>query len=110
MESVTKEEKDYARSLKMNELKVVWNVIIRGKADLMFDLIRQNFAMAWMMLTLVENFCRADGGIGIMLFDQGHRFRLDAVYGIQIIILLTGAGLDFLFKKCREWFFSLFST
>jgi NitT/TauT family transport system permease protein len=87
----------------MNEFKVVWNVIIRGKADLMLDLIRQNFAMAWMLLTLVENFCRADGGVGIMLYDLGHRFRYDAVYGIQILILLTGAGSDFLLRKCREW-------
>ena len=105
VESVTKEEKDYARSLKMNEWKVVWHVIIRGKFDQMFELIRQNFAMAWMLLTLVENFCRADGGVGIILYDLGHRFKLDAVYGVQILILFTGAGCDYFLRKCRSWLF-----
>jgi|ERR1035437_40091 NitT/TauT family transport system permease protein len=93
--SVKKEELDYARTMRMGEWRVTYEVIILGKIDQMLELIRQNFAMAWLMLVFVENICRADGGIGIVLFDQSKHFRLESVYAIQIIVLCTGMILDF---------------
>lgn len=67
----------------------------------MFELARQNFAIAWMMLAMVENICRADGGIGIVLYDQNKHFHLDAVYAIQIMVLVLGMFFDWLFVKVR---------
>ena len=34
------------RTLRMSEWQVVWEVIILGKIDLVFEIIRQNFAIA----------------------------------------------------------------
>lgn len=91
---VKKDELDYARTLKMNEWESVWQVIVLGKADQFLEMIRHNFAMAWMLLAMVENLCRADGGIGVVISDQNKHFNMDAVYAIQITILLMGIFLD----------------
>lgn len=94
---VRKEEYDYARTLKINHWRSFLEVTILGKSDLFMEAIRQNFAIAWMMLPMVENLCRADGGIGVVLTDQNKYFHLDGVYAIQIIVLLIGIGLDWFF-------------
>jgi NitT/TauT family transport system permease protein len=101
---VKKEELDYARSLKMNEWKAVWEVIILGKADQFLEAIKQNFAIAWMMLAMVENLCRAEGGIGVILFQENKQFHLDAVYSIQILVLFVGIGLDWTLGWIRRVF------
>lgn len=103
--SIKKNELDYARTLKMNEWEVVKEVIIFGKAHEMFEIIRQNFAIAWMMLAMVESLCRSDGGIGVILSDQNKHFNFDSVYAIQIIILIVGILMDFILKKLKEWIF-----
>lgn len=102
---VKKDELDYARTLRMSEWKAVWAVIIRGKIDMMFEVIRQNFAIAWMMLAMAESLCRSEGGIGILLTDTDKHFHLDEVFGIQLVVLSVGMLFDFLLKKIKEWFF-----
>jgi NitT/TauT family transport system permease protein len=101
---VKKTELDYARTLKLNEWEAVWEVIILGKADQFLEAIKQNFAIAWIMLAMVENLCRAEGGIGVMLTQENKQFHLDAVYAIQIVILIVGIGLDWLLGFIREFF------
>lgn len=100
-----KEELDYARTLRMNEFKVVWEVIIKGKLDAMFEVIRQNFAIAWMMLASCESLCRSEGGIGILLSDTDKHFKLDQVFAIQIVVLCLGIFFDYLFKLLKGWLF-----
>lgn len=97
VEGVTKNEYNHARTLGMNEWKVVWQVIIRGKLDSVFDIIRQNFAIAWMMVTMVEGISRADGGVGTMLLNQNKHLHLDAVFAIQLMVLVMGITQDYLF-------------
>lgn len=101
---VKKEELDYARTLKMNPWQSVWEVIILGKADQFLESIKQNFAIAWMMLAMVENLCRAEGGIGVMLFQENKQFHLDAVYAIQIMVLFVGIALDWTLGFIRRVF------
>lgn len=91
---IKKDELDYARTLKMNEWETVWEIIILGKADQFLEAIKQNFAIAWIMLAMVENLCRAEGGIGVILFQENKQFRMDSVYAIQIIVLVLGIFLD----------------
>ncbi len=96
MNSVTKNEINHARTLGFSEWKVVWEVIILGKLDQFFDVIRQNFAMAWILVTFVEGLVRSDGGVGTMLLNQNKHLRLDAVFAIQITILLVGVLQDYI--------------
>jgi len=93
--SIPKEEFDLARTLGMGEWRVVWEVIVLGQFDKAFDVLRQNAAIGWMMLTMVEGIVRSEGGVGTVLLDQNHHFRLAAVFAIQLTILLLGLLQDY---------------
>ncbi len=93
--SVEKEHFDLARTLGMGEWRTTLEVVVFGQTDKAFDQLRQNAAMGWMLLTMVEGLSRGGGGIGTLLLDNNKHFHLDAVFAIQITILLLGLGQDF---------------
>jgi len=92
---IPREKFDYARSLRMSEWQVVWEVVVLGTADQAIEVLRQNAAMGWMMLTMVESISRSEGGIGAMLLNQNKHFHLAEVFAIQILILLVGMIQDY---------------
>jgi len=102
---VTKNEFNHARTLGMTEWHIVWEVIIRGRLDKAFEIMRQNFAIAWMMLTMVEGISRTEGGIGTMLLNQNKHFRLDSVFAIQIVIFILGMSMDYFFGLVKDFLF-----
>jgi NitT/TauT family transport system permease protein len=93
--SIPKEMFSLARTLKMGEWRVVWEVIVLGQIDKVFDVLRQNAAIGWMMLTMVEGIVRSEGGVGTVLLDENHHFRLAAVFAIQLTILGLGLLQDY---------------
>lgn len=100
--SIPREKFIHARTLRMSEWQVVWEVIILGKFDQVFEVLRQNFAISWMMLTMVEGLSRSDGGIGALLLNQNKGFHLDAVFAIQLVILFVGIFQDYLFGIVKD--------
>lgn len=94
--SIPAEEFKHARSLRMSEWRVVWEVVILARMDTVFELVRQNFAISWMMLTMVEGISRSEGGIGTLLLNQNKHLHLDAVFAIQFIILFVGIAQDYI--------------
>lgn len=92
--SIPKGELDHARTLRMSEWRVVWEVVVLGTADKALEVLRQNAAIGWMMLTLVEGVVRSEGGVGAMLLNNVKYFKLPEVYAIQIAILLVGLLQD----------------
>lgn len=105
IESIPKYEFYHARTLRMSEWQVVWEVIILGRLDLVVEVIRQNFAISWMMLTLVEGIVRAEGGIGVLLLNNNKLLRLADVFAIQLVILLMGIFLDYAIGLVRQLLF-----
>jgi NitT/TauT family transport system permease protein len=93
---------DYARTLRMNEWQVVWEVVILGTADRAFEVLRQNAAIGWMMLTMVEGISRSEGGIGAILLNQSKHFKLAEVFAIQIVILIVGLFQDYVIGVIRR--------
>ena len=93
--SIPKEKFDYARTLRMSEWRVVWEVVIRGSRDQAIDMMRQNAAMGWMMLTMVEALVRSEGGIGTLLLNENKHFKLDGVFALLLVVLVTGLFIDF---------------
>jgi NitT/TauT family transport system permease protein len=102
---IPKEKFDLARTLRMGEWRVLWEVIVLGRADAAFDAMRQNAAMGWMMLTMVEGISRSEGGIGALLLNQNKHFRLEAVFAIQIAILLIGLFQDYALGLAKKFLF-----
>lgn len=104
LDSIPKVYFDLARTLRMNELQVVWEVIILGQIDKVFDVLRQNAAISWMMLSMVEGMSRSEGGIGALLLNQNKHFHLAAVMAIQIMILMVGLGQDYAIGLIKSMF------
>jgi NitT/TauT family transport system permease protein len=72
----------------------VWEVVVLGTFDKAIEALRQNAAIGWMMLTMVEGIARSEGGVGAMLLNQNKHFHLAEVFATQIVILLVGVGQD----------------
>jgi NitT/TauT family transport system permease protein len=102
--SIPKEKFDLARTLRMSEWRVVYEVVVLGQADKAFEVLRQNAAMGWMMLTMVEGISRSEGGVGAMLLNQNKHFHLSAVFAIQLTILVLGLGQDYAIGLLRNIF------
>lgn len=92
---------DYARTLKMSRLQIMWHVVIRGTADQMLESLRQNAAIGWMMITAVEGIVKS-GGIGDVLYNSYKHFDRGEVLGIIGVILLIGIIQDYALKKLQE--------
>src|SRR6185295_17765064 len=95
VQEIPREKFDYARTLRMGEWRVVWEVVVLGTADQALEVLRQNAAIGWMMLTMVEGISRSEGGVGALLLNQDKHFRLPQVFAIQITILVLGLFQDY---------------
>jgi NitT/TauT family transport system permease protein len=93
--AIPKGKFDHARTLKMGEWRVVWEVVVLGTIDQAIEVLRQNAAIGWMMLTMVEGISRAEGGVGAMLLNQNKHFHLPAVFAVQLLILSVGLLQDY---------------
>jgi NitT/TauT family transport system permease protein len=102
--AIPKAEFDHARTLQMKEWRVVWEVVVLGTADKAFEVLRQNAAIGWMMLTMVEGIVRSEGGVGAMLLAESKHFQIPAVFAIQITIMLVGLLQDFAIGMMRKMF------
>jgi NitT/TauT family transport system permease protein len=100
--AIPKEDFDHARTLRMSEWRVVWEVVVLGTADKAFEVLRQNAAMGWMMLTMVEGIVRSEGGVGSMLLSESKHFLLPEVFAIQIVILVVGMIQDYVIGIARR--------
>lgn len=101
LNGIPKEKFDLARTLKMNEWQVLWEVQILGTADIMFDAVRQNAAIGWMMLAMVEGLWKSEGGVGAVMEIQSHHFDLSSVFAIQLVILCLGLAQDWIIGKVK---------
>lgn len=84
----------------MGPWRVVWEVIVLGKMHVALAILRQNAAMGWGMLTLVEGLRYSDGGIGALLLSDRKFFRYDAVFAVLVLVLVVGLLQD----RALVWF------
>ncbi len=92
---VPRGELDHMRVLGASEGRIVYEVIIRGTLDKAMEVMRQNIAMGWSMITMIEGISRAEGGLGAMILNQNKHFHLDEVYAVLFVILGVGLALDY---------------
>jgi NitT/TauT family transport system permease protein len=102
LNGIPRERFDLARTLGMSEWEVVWEVVVLAQVDKVLDVVRQNAAIGWMMLTMVEGMSRSEGGVGALLLNQNKHFHLAAVLAIQVTILLLGLGQDYAIGAVRR--------
>jgi NitT/TauT family transport system permease protein len=92
---------EHCKTLGMRHWRISYEVVVLGKADVFLDLVRQNAAVGWTLLAMVEGLTRSQGGIGALLLNQNRYFQLSGVFAIQLTILLYGLGQDYLLAGLR---------
>jgi NitT/TauT family transport system permease protein len=92
---IPRDQFDHLRVLGASEVRIVWEVVVRGTLDKALDVTRQNLAIGWAMITMVEGISRAEGGVGALILNQNKHFHLAEVYAILIVILVLGLLLDY---------------
>ncbi len=93
---------DDARTLRMSEWEVLWYSVVRGTLDQALQAIRDNAAMGFAMLTMVEGVIRSEGGLGVLLLSQEKYMSFPAVYAIVATVLVLGLLQDFALGVLRE--------
>jgi NitT/TauT family transport system permease protein len=105
IKDIPQEEFDHARTLGCNRWECLWEVVIKGRIDYVFELVRQNLAIVWMMLVTVESILVAAGGLGFLIKNSDKLGDAGRVIALQMIIVLVGLTLDFVITKLRKLIF-----
>ena len=106
IKDIPREEFDHARSLGCNRWEVLWEVVMKGRIDYVFELVRQNLAIVWMMLVTVESILIAAGGLGVLIKNGDKLGDNGRVIAVQIVIVIVGIFIDWLLVKSRKLIFS----
>jgi NitT/TauT family transport system permease protein len=101
---IPRSQYDYARTLRLSEWRVTWEVVVRGTLDKFFDAVRQNAAIAWTLLPMVEALYRSEGGLGVALDIERKYFHMDKVFAIQLLVLCVGLFQDYALGLIRQIF------
>lgn len=102
---INKQEYELCKTLGYNNWQTLYEVIITGKADQVFEILRQNFAIAWLMITLVEGLSMSEGGVGTLLIKYNKYNDLTNVLALQLVIFIIGIGFDYLLGSMKRWLF-----
>jgi NitT/TauT family transport system permease protein len=103
--NIDKQEYELCKTLGYNNWQTLYEVIVVGKADQVFEILRQNFAIAWMMITMVEGLSMSEGGIGTLLIKYNKYNDITHVVALQLIIFMIGLCFDYLLGSTRHWLF-----
>ncbi len=103
--NISKEELDHLRTLRMGEWQVWWEGVVLDTIADAIVVMRQNAAIGWMMLTMVEGLSRTEGGVGVALLVQNKFLNLDAIAAVNISILLFALAQDmFIYFGLKAFF------
>lgn len=103
VKNISPEKFDHARTLRMSEWQTVWYVIIRGTLDQAIDTLRDNAAMGWAMLTMVEGLVRSEGGVGVLILNQTKHLNMASAYAVAATIIGVGLLQDYGLGQLRAW-------
>lgn len=101
IEDIPKQQYDLARTLRMSEWRIVWEVVILGTADQFLDVLMTNVAMVWMLTPMVEVLFRYEGGIGALMVDLNKHLNLAGVYAMTFMVLGVGLAQDILIGQVK---------
>lgn len=100
------QEFELCQTLGYGRWETLYEVVIVGKADQVFEIVRQNFAIAWMMITMVEGLNMSEGGIGTLLIKYNKYNDLPHVLALQGVVFGLGLCFDYGLGQLRRWLFA----
>ena len=105
LDAINIEEFELCQTLGMSRWRTWWEVIVVGRMDQVLEVMRQNFAIAWLMITMVEGLSMSEGGLGTMLIKSNKYLDLSTVFSLLVVVFLFGIAFDFLLATLRRWLF-----
>lgn len=105
LSEINKQQYDLCRTLRFKNWETLYEVIIRGQLDMVIEVMRQNFAISWLMITMVEGYSMSQGGLGVLLIKANKIMNLPKVFAILILIFAMGIIFDVLLKWLRRCLF-----
>jgi NitT/TauT family transport system permease protein len=97
--AIPKLKYELARVLGYNDWQLFLSVVVRPTLPQMIDMIAQNAAIGWVMITAIETYNRTEGGIGSQIYAYSSTNQLAEVYAYLFIIGLIAV--------LEDWFFAL---
>jgi NitT/TauT family transport system permease protein len=105
IDQINTQEYDLCKTLRMGPWETLYEVVILGRLDQVLEVMRQNFAISWLMITMVEGLSMSEGGLGVALIKANKYVNLPKVFAILVIIFALGIAFDFVLSTLRRWLF-----
>lgn len=102
VQSIEEYRYDDATTLHMGPWQSLWYVTVRGTVPQIIDAIRDNAAMGWSMLMMVEGAVKLDGGVGVMLVNSERHIEFASIWAISIMLVVVGIGQDYLIGQIKK--------
>jgi len=96
---------ELAKVLGYKDRQVFYTVVVRPTLPQMIDMIAQNAAIGWVMITAIETYNRTEGGIGSQIYSYSATNNLAEVYGYLLIIGVIAVLEDLFFSLIKRLFF-----
>ncbi len=92
--TIPQERFEYARTLRMGEWKIVKEVVIFGTFGDALEAMRQNNAIGFAMLAMVEVISRVNG-LGVIMYDSKKYTDPGVQTAVMVLVLFLGIGIDY---------------
>jgi NitT/TauT family transport system permease protein len=103
--SISRMKYELAKVLGYNDWQIFYNVVVRPTLPQMIDMVAQNAAIGWIMITSIETYSRNEKGIGTQLYAYYSTNNLPEVYALLLIIGLIALLEDNLFYLLKRYLF-----
>ncbi|HZS08106.1 MAG TPA: ABC transporter permease subunit [Blastocatellia bacterium] len=105
IDSIPRLKYELAKVLGYNDWHVFWSVVVRPTLPAMIDMVAQNAAMGWVMITAIETYNRTEGGIGSQIYAWSSTNNLPEVYAYLIVIGVIAVLEDWIFVLIKRVLF-----
>ena len=103
VENIPAEAFDEAKVLRMTDWQAMWYIVVRGTLADALEAIRDNAAIGWSMLMMVEGIIRSEGGMGVLIYNmQERRMDYEAGFAIAVAIGIIGFVQDWALREARS--------
>jgi len=103
--SIPRMKYELAKVLGYNDWQVFYSVIVRPTLPAMIDMVAQNAAIGWVMITAIETYNRTEGGIGSQIYAYSSTNNLAEVYAYLLIIGVIAVLEDLGFTLIKRLMF-----
>jgi len=105
IDSIPRMKYELAKVLGYSDWQVFYTVVMRPSLPQMIDMIAQNAAIGWVMITAIETYNRTEGGIGSQIYSYSATNNLPQVYGLLLIIGAIALLEDEIFRLLKRTLF-----